>query len=415
MRLNYNKNRLNVEDVDVLKVAEKVKTPFFIYSAAEFKKNYFEVQDSLKAIDHIICYSAKSNSNGAVIKLLGSLGCGADIVSGGELYRVLKAGIKPGKIVFSGVGKTDEEIEYALKAGILMFNVESLGELRAINSVARRLKRKAPVAIRINPDIEVDTHHHITTGKAENKFGINFPHVIESYIEALRLPNIKVIGIQMHLGSQIKETRPYIKGIKKLFDLINCISLLGADIKFIDIGGGFGIAYMENEKFFSVKELARELRPLLKNKGVKLIVEPGRFISGPSGLLVTKVLYNKYAQHKNFVIVDAGMNDFIRPSLYSAYHAITPVLRVRGRRSITADIVGPICESGDYFAKGRRIPECMPGEFIAINDAGAYGFTMSSTYNSRPRAAEVMASGRKYKIVRERETYKHLTEGERDL
>ncbi|MFH1283686.1 MAG: diaminopimelate decarboxylase [bacterium] len=412
MSLHYKNKSLFLEDVDIEKLAEKVKTPVFIYSRKELLGNYSAIEKTLSKFNHVICFAVKSNSNLALLHELAKRGCGADIVSGGELYRALKAGISPKKIVYSGVGKTEDEISYALESKIKLFNIESLEELMSISRVAKRKKRIAPIAIRINPDIEVDTHHHVKTGKAETKFGINFPHVLEAYVEATRLPNLNVIGVHMHIGSQIKEVNPYVKGIRKLMEIVNCLSIMGIQLKIIDIGGGFGIAYSEKEKLFPLEELSKEMAPLIKQNNLMLIVEPGRFISGPSGILVTRVIYCKNVYPKNFIIVDAAMNDLVRPSLYDAYHAILPLKKLK-RKNIVADVVGPVCETGDYIAKNRTMAACKAGEYIAVKDAGAYGFSMSSNYNSRTRAAEVMVSGSSYTVVRKRETYSNLIEGER--
>lgn len=409
--LTYNDNVLYIDAISLKRIAEKYGTPVFVYSRAMIKRNIMRYKKAFASIPHIICYAVKANSNLSILKELGRLGAGADIVSGGELFRARKAGISPERIVFAGVGKTDDEIKYALRSRILMLNVESFSELKNINRIAKKLKTKAPVSFRINPDIDAQTHHHITTGKKENKFGIHFSRLIEHYIAAQRLSHINLVGLQVHIGSQLLVLKPYVSTVKKLLEIVEGLSLLGIRLKYLDIGGGLGIRY-HNENPPTPAQLARAVKPMIRNKGLTLIVEPGRSVVGEAGCLLTRVLYRKYTGHKHFIIVDAAMNDLIRPAMYNSYHTIVPVIRKRNRRKIVADIVGPICETGDFLARGRRIQEPDEGDLYAVLGAGAYAFSMSSQYNSRPRAAEVMISGRTARLIRERETYNDLVRQE---
>lgn len=406
----YKNNELYAEDIPVKELAKQFGTPLYIYSYGTLIRHIRAYEEAFCEVPHIICYAVKANSNLAILSLFAQLGIGADIVSGGELFRALKAGIKPFRIVFAGVGKTEEEIEYALKNNILMFNVESELELYKINEVAKKLKKQARVALRINPDIDPKTHKYIATGLRTSKFGIPIGKAIEYYKVAKSLKNIKVIGIHKHIGSQITETDAYVEALKKLLELYEKLAQADVDIEYIDIGGGLGITY-KDEQPPHPKELADALIPLVKNQKGKLIVEPGRSIVGNAGILVTKVLYTKETDVKNFLIVDAGMNDLMRPTLYGSYHEILPVTPQK-RQKIVADIVGPICESGDFLAKDREIEKVSPGEYLAVMSAGAYGFSMSSNYNSRPRAAEVLVKGDQYALIRKRETYRDLIKNE---
>ncbi|WP_353684735.1 diaminopimelate decarboxylase [Thermodesulfovibrio sp. 3907-1M] len=406
----YKKGELFVEDVPVKELVKEFGTPLYIYSYGTLIRHIRAYEEAFCEISHIICYAVKANSNLAILSLFAELGIGADIVSGGELFRALKAGIKPYRIVFAGVGKTDEEIEYAIKNNILMFNVESELELYKINEIAKKLKKQARVALRINPDIDPKTHKYIATGLKTSKFGIPISKAVEYYKVAKSLENIKIIGIHKHIGSQITETDAYVEALRKLLELYEKLVQADVDIEYIDIGGGLGITYKDEEPPHP-KDLANALIPLIKNQKGKLIVEPGRSIVGNAGILVTKVLYTKQTDVKNFIIVDAGMNDLMRPTLYGSYHEILPVTQGK-RQKIVADIVGPICESGDFLAKDREIEKLSPGEYLAVMSAGAYGFSMSSNYNSRPRAAEVLVKGEHYALIRKRETYKDLIKNE---
>ncbi|MGC8937467.1 MAG: diaminopimelate decarboxylase [Thermodesulfovibrio sp.] len=406
----YQKGELFAEDVPVKELVKEFGTPLYIYSYGTLIRHIRAYEEAFCEIPHIICYAVKANSNLAILTLFAELGIGADIVSGGELFRALKAGIKPFRIVFAGVGKTEEEIEYALKNNILMFNVESELELYKINEIAKKLKKQARVALRINPDIDPKTHKYIATGLKTSKFGIPIAKAVEYYKVAKSLENIKIIGIHKHIGSQITETDAYVEALRKLLELYEKLAQADVDIEYIDIGGGLGITYKDEEPPHP-KELANALIPLIKNQKGKLIVEPGRSIVGNAGILVTKVLYTKQTDVKNFIIVDAGMNDLMRPTLYGSYHEILPVTQGK-RQKIVADVVGPICESGDFLAKDREIEKVSPGQYLAVMSAGAYGFSMSSNYNSRPRAAEVLVKGEQYALIRKRETYKDLIKNE---
>jgi len=408
---NYKNGELYCEDVPISKIAEEVGTPFYLYSHATLVRHFNSFDSAFRDIRHLTCFSVKSNSNIAILRLFGSLGGGADIVSGGELFRALKAGIDPKKIVYSGVGKSIDDMEYALNSDILMFNVESHQELIELNQVAKRLKKKASISIRVNPDIDPKTHPYISTGLRENKFGIDINSAIDEYMWASNLSHIEVIGISCHIGSQLLEVSPFVESLKKMLELLKKLKELDLNIKYLDIGGGLGIRY-SNEEPPHPEEYAKEIKKELNDEDLTLILEPGRVIVGNAGILVTKVLYEKTQYGKRFFIVDAGMNDLIRPSLYNSYHAIWPVIKEEERDEVEADIVGPICESGDFFAKKRRVPHFRPGELIAIMSAGAYGFTMASNYNSRPRPCEVMVKEDEFFIIRKRETYEDLIRGE---
>jgi diaminopimelate decarboxylase len=407
---HYENNELFCEEVLVSDIAEQVGTPFYLYSHRTIVEHYRKLDKALESIEHLICYSMKSNSNLAIARSLANEGSGADIVSGGELYRALKAGFPAEKIVFAGVGKTESEIEYALKMGILMFNVESMPEADLINYVAGKIGKKAKIALRVNPDVDAHTHKHITTGKKENKFGLAIDEALGYFTESASKENIEVTGVQAHIGSQIVSTMPYVEAINRLTTLINDLEKIGIKIQTLNIGGGLGIIYNE-EIPSTAQQFAEAILPLVEPTGRKLIIEPGRFIVGNAGILVTRTTYIKKSGSKTFIIVDAGMNDLIRPALYDSYHSIKP-LKMTGAEDITADIVGPICESADCFAKERKIESVNAGDLLAIFSAGAYGFVMSSNYNSRPKVAEAMVIGDKYYTVRERETYDDLIKGE---
>ncbi|MBL7031988.1 MAG: diaminopimelate decarboxylase [Nitrospira sp.] len=405
----YKNSELYAEGIPVKKIAEHVGTPVYIYSHNTLVRHLNAYKDAFDGQPHIICYALKANSNPAVLRTLAKNGSGADVVSGGELYLALKAGIPARKIVYAGVGKTDKEIAQALKARILMFNVESSDEMAAINRVAGSLNVKAPIALRVNPDINPRTHPYISTGLKESKFGIPIEEALENYRLAKKLPNLEVVGIHKHIGSQITTLQPFVDALKKVMKLAKTLRDEGIEIKNLDIGGGLGIPY-NDERPPHPKELSKAIRPLLKEKGLNIILEPGRSIAGNAGIFVTKVLYKKKHPMKEFVIVDGGMNDLLRPSLYSAFHNVLP-LKKNSRKKIRSDIVGPICESGDFLAKERDLHRLSQGEMIAVMSSGAYGFTMSSNYNSRPRVAEVMVKGTNFYIVREREEYRDLVRG----
>ncbi|MCS7278920.1 MAG: diaminopimelate decarboxylase [Thermodesulfobacteriaceae bacterium] len=402
----YKKGVLHCENVSIIDIVKEVGTPVYIYSSKTIKRHYKVFSDSFKEVPVIICYSVKANSNIAILALLKSLGAGADVVSGGELKRALRAGISPQKIVFSGVGKTEEEIEMGLKAEILMFNVESLEELQVLGEIAKKLKKVASFALRVNPNVDSKTHPYIATGLSQSKFGIPEDLIIEAYKISFQNPYLKGIGLDVHIGSQLTSVEPFIEAIKRLKKLWKELVNLGFELKYLDIGGGLGIVYGSEEPPLP-QEYAEAIIKEIKDLGAILILEPGRVIVGNAGILVTKVLYTKTNWGRNFVIVDAGMNDLIRPALYQAYHKIVPVEEKLDQEEIV-DVVGPVCESGDFFARERKIPSLRRGDLIAIMSAGAYSFVMSSNYNSRPRPAEVLVEGEDFYLIRRRETIEDL-------
>lgn len=408
----YKNGELYCEGVPVSVIAQRVGTPFYLYSSNTLASHYRAFDKAFAGVPNLICFALKSNSNGAILRVLGKEGAGADIVSGGELFRALRAGIDPKKIVYAGVGKRRDEIEYALKVGILMFNVESGEELIAIDRAANEMHAKARIALRVNPNIDPKTHAYISTGLKENKFGIPIEEALEYYQIARGLSNIEVVGIHQHIGSQITEVQPFIDALEKLVGFVKELRAAGMDISYINIGGGIGITYKDETPPLP-KEVAAAIKPMLKASGCTIVMEPGRALVGNAGILVTRALYRKDSGEKKFLIVDAGMNDLIRPSLYDAYHDIKPLVEPASPKHETYDVVGPICESGDFLAKDRSLPVIAPGEYLAVLGAGAYGFSMSSNYNSRPRAAEVIVRGNDYFVVRERETYSDLVKGEK--
>lgn len=406
----YRDNELYCEDVPVSKIAGEIGTPFYLYSFKTLRNHYRVFESSFSEIPHIISFAVKANSNLAILNILAREGCGADIASGGELFRALKAGIDPRKIVYAGVGKTKEEIRYALESDILFFNVESPQELRAIDEVAESLGRKARVSLRVNPDIDPRTHPYISTGLKKHKFGIGIERAMDEYKTASLLKNIDLAGVHYHIGSQMIEIDPFLDALKGILSLVSGLKSAGIDIRYIDVGGGLGITYNDEEPPHP-KDLADAIMPLIKDLGCEVILEPGRIIAGNAGILVSKVLYVKEGEGKRFIIVDAGMNDLIRPSLYEAYHEILPVVKDE-RKKVVADIVGPICESSDFLAREREVSEFCPDELLAVMSAGAYGFTMSSNYNSRRRVPEVLVKGDWHYIIRTRERYEDLIRGE---
>jgi diaminopimelate decarboxylase len=409
----YKNGELYCEDVPVKNVAQRVGTPFYLYSSNTLAMHFRAFDSAFAGVPRLICYALKSNSNSAILRLLGREGAGADIVSGGELFRALRAGIDPKKIVYAGVGKRKDEIEYALKIGILMFNVESGDELHALDEAAGEMRSTARIALRVNPNIDPKTHAYISTGLKENKFGIPIERALEYYHMARSLPHVEVVGVHHHIGSQITEVQPFVDALEKVVAFVKELKSAGMRIRYIDIGGGLGITY-KDETPPHPKELAQAIQPLLKESGCTLVLEPGRAIVGNAGILVTSVLYHKNSGEKKFVIVDAGMNDLIRPSLYEAYHEIKPVvLQSPKPEQGVVDVVGPICESGDFLAKDRELPLVQRGDLLAVMSSGAYGFSMSSNYNSRLRIAEAMVRGSEYFIVRERETFNDLIKGEK--
>jgi len=413
----YQNAELYCEEVPIGLIAKKVKTPVYVYSARALRGSFDAFDRAMADRSHLVCFAVKANSNIAVLQLLGKYGAGADIVSGGELFRSLKAGIDPQKIVYSGVGKTDQEIKEALKAGIFMFNVESLEELSALNAVAVSMHTKAPVAFRVNPNVDPKTHPYISTGLKENKFGIAYEDVINAYEQASKLPGIAIKGISCHIGSQLCDLDPFREASKLVVAMVKKLSEKGIPTACIDLGGGLGVRYNPEDVLppgpeTYVKALLAEVGDMPHT----IVLEPGRAVCANAGTLITKVLYRKKSGEHNFYIVDAAMNDLARPSLYGAYHHIEPVDEVANtRRRQICNVVGPICETGDFIAKKRELPLMKKGELLAVRSAGAYGFSMSSQYNSRPRAAEVLVDGKDFFVIRKRETHSRLVQDEKLL
>jgi len=427
---HYRDGHLFCEDVDLTVAAEKFGTPLYIYSAGTVLDHYTRLDAALAPLDHLICYAVKANSNRAILKLLADAGAGFDIVSGGELFRALKAGADPGKCTFAGVGKRREEIEYALDRGVYSFNVESEAELDYINEIASGKSQRAPMALRINPDVAAETHAYISTGKSENKFGIGLDRAAQIYERASKMPAVAIRGVQMHIGSQITEAKPFAAAIEKIAPLVRELKSK-YKIQFFSVGGGMGIIYRRalesgsgtwwhehdgEPSAFSVRDYANTIVPPLRELGVRILVEPGRFLVGNAGVLLTRVLYIKETGRKKFAIIDAGMNDLIRPALYESYHQIVPVVQPSMSRNKTEkmDIVGPVCESGDFFAQDREMPELRPGDLLAVMSAGAYGFVMASNYNSRPLPAEALVRGDQVALIRKRQTVEDLVGDEID-
>ena len=421
----YVGDQLFCEGVSVGSLARKFGTPLYVYSQHTLTEHFRKLDQALAPLDHLVCFAMKANSNLSVLRTLANLGSGFDIVSGGELQRVIAAGGDPHRCIFAGVGKTGAEIEFALQRGIYSFNVESEPELLRINRIAARFKKIAPVAVRVNPGVDANTHAKITTGTYENKFGIQFEHVEGVYARARKLKNLRLRGLQMHIGSQVTDTRPFEQAVRKVLPLVRRLQEKHP-LEFFSLGGGLGIVYQPAlasgaaawwktaaaKDILTPQKYAERLVPLLRPLGLKILVEPGRFIVGNAGILVTRVEYVKRTGRKNFVIVDAAMNDLIRPAFYDAYHEIVP-LRRRGGATLRSDVVGPICESGDYFCKDRRLPKAGEGDYLALLSAGAYGFAQASNYNTRPQAAEILVSGRRAAVARERQRVKEIWSGEK--
>ena len=396
---------LHVENIPLQRIAEEFGTPTYVYSKSALQSAYAEYTDALKGHDSLICYAIKANSNLGVLSLFARMGAGFDIVSGGELRRVLKAGADPAKVVFSGVGKTAEEMAFALQTGICCFNIESTPELARLNAVAGQLGKIAPISLRVNPDVDAKTHPYISTGLKENKFGVAYADALTIYRQAATLPHLKIIGIDCHIGSQLLDISPFVEALQKVLLLVDTLAKDGINIRHLDIGGGLGIRYRDEEPPKVVDYLA-PLLAQLKGRGLKLVLEPGRRLVGNAGLLLSKVEYLKQGEEKNFAIVDAAMNDLARPALYDAWHDILPV-KQRNTPPKTYDIVGPICESGDFLGRARSLA-LEEGDLLAVMSAGAYGMAMSSNYNTRPRAAEVLVDGWTAHLVRKRETFDSL-------
>jgi diaminopimelate decarboxylase len=407
----YKDKKLYCEEVSLEEIAGEVGTPFYVYSHGMLKGAFRSFTSAFAGIPHMVCFAVKSCSNIAILKLFVEEGGGADIVSGGELYRALQAGVDPRKVVYSGVGKRRDEIDFALETGILMFNVESLEELDMINACGKRLGKKAGIALRINPDVDPQTHHYIATGLKESKFGIAINQALEAYRYARTLDYLEVMGVSCHIGSQILSVTPFADAIGRLKNLLVQLQGEGFAIRYLDLGGGLGISYRDDETPPDFAEYARAVRALVEGLPCTLIFEPGRSLSGQAGALVSRVLYRKAAEEKNFIVIDAGMNDLIRPALYDAWHRIIPVSEKEGKK-IAADIVGPVCESGDCFAHDREIEDVWQDDLLAVMSAGAYGFAMASLYNSRPKVPEILVCNDKFYTIRQRETYADLIRGE---
>ena len=423
---HYRDGELYCEDVALARVAEEFGTPLYVYSAGTILDHYRRLDAAVAPLDHLICYAVKANSNGAILKLLAEAGAGFDIVSGGELFRVLRAGGTADKCTFAGVGKSREEIEYALDEGVFSFNIESEAELEWIDRIARDKGVRAPIALRVNPDVDASTHRYISTGRSENKFGIALDRVADVYEKAAHLPNIRIRGIQMHIGSQITAAKPFAEAITKVVPLVRELKQKYG-LEFFSIGGGMGIIYKRalesgsgkwwhdhggEESAFSVADYAAAIVPPLRELDLRVLLEPGRFLVGNAGVLLTRVRYLKKTENKKFVIVDAGMNDLIRPALYQSYHEIVPVLEPAQAGLQVVDIVGPVCESGDFFAQDRELPPLAAGDLVALMSAGAYGFVMASNYNSRPLPAEVLVNGDRSSLIRRRQTLDDLVREE---
>ncbi len=407
----YSQNDYYCEQVPLADLAHQAGTPAYVYSSRAILQNYAAYAQAFGALPHTVCYAVKANSSLAVLALLSKAGAGFDIVSGGELYRVLQAGGEPAKIVFSGVGKTASEVEYALESGIHSFNCESEAELALIDAKAARLGKTAGFSIRVNPDVDAVTHPYISTGLSQHKFGIAIACAAGVYERSRQFRNLAAEGVSCHIGSQILDPSPILEAVDKVLCLANALRAQGHPIRHVDLGGGLGVAYHTGEKSPEIRAFVETLTSRLRASRLSVMIEPGRSIVGPAGVLLTRVLYRKRNGEKEFLIVDAAMNDLIRPSLYRAHHEIVP-LRKNGLPPVTMDVVGPVCETGDFLARDRSMANAMPGDFLAVSTAGAYGFVLSSNYNSRPRAPEVLVEGATWRIIRQREQYQDLVRGE---
>ena len=422
---HYRDGSLHCEDVDLQSLTKEHGSPLYVYSAHTFRDHYTRLDAALGDLDHHIAYAVKANSNLSILRLLNELGSGFDIVSGGELFRVLQAGGDASTCTFAGVGKTREELKYALENGIYCINAESIPELECINEVAGELGLVAPVAVRVNPNVDAQTHKYISTGKSENKFGIDFEAVAALYERAEQFPHLRLRGIQMHIGSQLRSITPFIEAIERVAPLVEQLKAKH-NIEFFSIGGGVGIIYdsalesgqadwwtKQDEQPLTIEEYASAIVPRLKKLGLRILLEPGRYIAGNAGVLITECLYEKVGSAKTFKVVDAGMNDLIRPALYEGFHEIVPLQEELQSTQIKADVVGPICESGDFFCQDREIADFKAGDLIALMSAGAYGFTMASNYNSRPFPPEILVDGAKAKVIRRRQSLEDLIELEK--
>ncbi|MGA2737420.1 MAG: diaminopimelate decarboxylase [Bryobacteraceae bacterium] len=408
---HYSNQDLYCEDVPLVDIAQQAGTPCYVYSSAAILENYRAYDEALGDLPHTVCYAVKANSSLGILALLAKAGAGFDIVSGGELYRVLQAGGDPARVVFSGVGKTASEVDCALESGIHMFNCESEPELALIDALAARRGMKAGFAIRVNPDVDASTHPYISTGLREHKFGIDIADAESVYERTRDLPNLAAEGVSCHIGSQLMDTNPILEAIDRVLALVERLRARGFDIGTIDLGGGLGVAYQAHEQAPAIRGFIAQVRAKLDGRGLRVAIEPGRSIVGPAGVLLTRVLYRKKSAGKEFAIVDAAMNDLIRPALYRSHHEIIP-LRKTARPEIVADVVGPVCETGDFLARGRKMANAAPGDYLAVETAGAYGFVLSSNYNSRTRAPEILVEGDTFRTIRARETYADLVRGE---
>ncbi|NCC53255.1 MAG: diaminopimelate decarboxylase [Spartobacteria bacterium] len=406
----YRRNELFAEDVPVAELARQYDTPLYVYSRSGMQAQYRALASAMAEVGPHIHFAVKSNSSAAVISLFAEEGAGADVVSAGEIFRAMRAGIDPAKIVFAGVGKTEFEIDYALEQGIHFFTVESEPELERLSKRAAAVSGVARVAIRVNPDVDPKTHKYTSTGKKESKFGVDLERALKAYELAARLPHLEIVGIHMHIGSPLMSVAPYEQALEKVLPVCDVLKKRYPTFRILDIGGGLGIKYTEEETPFDVKEFARRLTPMLKQSGLEIGMEPGRFLVGNAGILLTRVQYIKDNPFKKFVVVDGAMNDLIRPALYEAYHGVLPARKTEA--TILGDVVGPVCESGDFLARDRELPAVKQGDLLAIQSAGAYAFAMSSSYNSRPRAAEVMVHGERSQLIRARETWQDIVRGE---
>jgi diaminopimelate decarboxylase len=412
MPYSYVGGRLHCEQADLSAIAEAAGTPCYIYSSSDIISRYRAYDNAFGDVPHRVCYAVKANSNLSVLRLLAAQGSGFDIVSGGELYRVLKAGGHPDRVVFSGVGKTAAEIEYALDQGIHSFNCESEPELSVIDEIAIRRNTTARVALRVNPDVDASTHPYISTGLREHKFGIDIAEVEAVYAWAGTLSGLRMEGVSCHIGSQLLDTDPVMEAVDKMLALVDRLRAAGVPIQHLDLGGGLGIRYKPGDQAPPIADTILRMRQKVQGRDLHLMVEPGRSIVGESGVLLTRVLYRKHTQRKEFLVVDAAMNDLIRPALYQSHHDIVPVLQPADDSAVLADVVGPICETGDFLARHREMPAAQAGDLLAIKTTGAYGFVQSSNYNSRPRAAEILVEGNQWRVARHRETFEDLIRGE---
>jgi diaminopimelate decarboxylase len=402
---------LHCESCSLKQLAKEVGTPAYVYSRKVLEENFKRFHQAFSELPHLICFAVKANSNLSLLKLFRDLGSGFDIVSGGELFRVRQVNIDPQKVVFSGVGKRNAEIDYALNSNILVFNVESKAELDVIEARGKFLNLKARVALRVNPDIDAETHPGISTGLLQHKFGVSMEEALSLYQHAASLAQVEPVGISCHIGSQVTTLKPFIAATERVVALLDQLATAGIRLQYVDLGGGLGVRYHQ-ESLPAVDEYAGALTQFFRSRPQTLILEPGRVLSADAGILLTEVLYLKQSQGRHFVVTDAGMNDLIRPGLYGAYHEIVPV-EANEREKFTADVVGPVCETTDFLARGRELPQIQRGDLLAVKDVGAYGFSLSSNYNSRPRPAEVLVDAQTYQIVRKRESYEDLVRGEK--